>query len=740
MKFVALCFGLILLSFVVVSAEEGWKRLDTSPESSNLSSVDCVDDLVVSVGSYGVVKYSKDFGKTWIASQTATEKNLNSVCFYDKDEIISVGDEGALLVSNDKSHSWLKVNSNTKHDLYNVKYFNKEYGIIVGSDGYLAESYGSKDKWVQLDTKSDNDFYKAVIFQKDQAIVCGENCEIQIKTPKSGWTSKKLDTAGKFVKMKKINNTTALIVSDKLKAYFTTDKGETWSSAYIDEENREQSNRISYIGVYKENVYVFINSTKYIYGSYVTSSREYTSVNLSEWEKIIKNSLNSAYFSNDLYFDQQRAEGFAVGQGGLIGHAYLNLQKGFNIEFYDSPVDSGILDFYALNSKEMLTINSEKGRFLKSFDSGKNWISQSLNMNIGNLENIYSPDMEHYYISVDDVWYEDNPDGSSSLAEAGMFIKVDNAGNVLTNHRFENGGGHIGMEFLNKDYGILYTWSSCRVTTDGGNTWSFVLRRIPETIVREMSTPEPGYIVSLEVPFKEDSTYISISTDYGDSWIEKESPHKFSKIEVLDRNTFMAHFREYADDKVPRYRLFITRDAADTWEEIVFDDTYSTVDYINYKMYDGKIMIVTGGHPDNIYISEDDGETWEKTEANFTNKVWNPDISKIQIVDNNPLLVSRRRFVYVPEGFTNVEDSNEKVESVQCEIYPNPASKNITINAENFDFSRIKIYNSQGDLYLEQECRNNTNVNIESIPIGTYYIMMYDNKQRHISKILNVTR
>lgn len=72
--------------------------------------------------------------------------------------------------------------------------------------------------------------------------------------------------------------------------------------------------------------------------------------------------------------------------------------------------------------------------------------------------------------------------------------------------------------------------------------------------------------------------------------------------------------------------------------------------------------------------------------------------------------------------------------SSKCNIYPNPASTEITIDSEN-DFSGIMIFDNLGRLV--KESNNETVINVEDLPQGTYFVKPYsENDVFEVKKVM----
>ena len=87
-----------LLSLQIVSlAQQGWFWQNPYPTTSDLYSIDYVNELIaIAVGSEGVIIKTVDGGESWTIQTSGTTNKLDDVCFVDLSNGFAVGNEGTI--------------------------------------------------------------------------------------------------------------------------------------------------------------------------------------------------------------------------------------------------------------------------------------------------------------------------------------------------------------------------------------------------------------------------------------------------------------------------------------------------------------------------------------------------------------------------------------------------------------------------------------------------------------------
>jgi len=129
------------------------------------------------VGTKGVVIRTSDGGKTWVAQQSGTEKNLFSVCFVDDQNGWVVGEFGTILHTTDGGETWepqICEAIQTEEDkfsfdwkpmpaLYSLYCKDKETAWIAGMDGIILKTENGGNEWRKLESNCDVPLYSITI-------------------------------------------------------------------------------------------------------------------------------------------------------------------------------------------------------------------------------------------------------------------------------------------------------------------------------------------------------------------------------------------------------------------------------------------------------------------------------------------------------------------------------------------------------------------------------------------------
>ncbi len=735
-------FSLFILLSLVASlrAQEGWKKKNLFPANSYLSDIDMHNNFVIAVGEMGVVKYSIDYGNSWDIREVGTSKNLSSVCIYDDNNAIAASFEGGIYKTNDAASTWSEMNIFTDEELSSINYFGKEYGIMTGKNGFIAESYGNFEKWTKVDVDIETNTLNSLIFDKDNAIIYGEKGTLLYKSDGADWEQVDLHSDADFAGIVQVDDTSAFILSENYVGFISRDKGKSWKNVGILPATFSDKIKVSFMENSIKGIRLRVYSEKY------HASQDYFSHNGEEWWEVSRSEGYIEYHINDLVFDRSKGSGFAITYYGLIYNATNHLidqytfEKNKNLTEINNVYLEGLR---ILDGANYSIYNKGYNGLVFTSNAGKIWKSSKFEMPTpkGEYRNIdaHMPDQNILYIVSNDVWHVKEGSHTTTYSE-GYFVKVDENGNKLNFHKFENGGGIYSMDFVNKDCGLAHTMTVCHVTRDGGITWDMIVRPVYDICVNEMYMPKPGVIVSLEWIYADKKNQIAISEDYGKTWKERTCPYRLIKMFVYDESTILAHYEETIAANIIKYHIVITRDGGKTWKELNisnFEYPESSKFYVCYKIYDDKIIVVTSEVGGIIYTSEDFGETWETKKCYLGDK---SRIIDIAIVDNEPILVFYKQVILVSDKISDVEDISDLSEA-PFSIYPNPADKILNIETnDNTEYDKVKIYSIDGKLLLEGDYLTGMSINIEDLQSGNYYLVLTDKEGKQLGQKLNIVR
>ncbi|MBL7894434.1 MAG: T9SS type A sorting domain-containing protein [Bacteroidia bacterium] len=86
--------------------------------------------------------------------------------------------------------------------------------------------------------------------------------------------------------------------------------------------------------------------------------------------------------------------------------------------------------------------------------------------------------------------------------------------------------------------------------------------------------------------------------------------------------------------------------------------------------------------------------------------------------------------------YTGINDK-DIIQKPIVNIYPNPASKEITLEVNSNDYFELEIYNSIGELVkYETRVKEKTTINTEGLPQGLYHFKLQSNKNNYSGKFI----
>ena len=135
-----------------VSFSQGsWIQLSGNTDR-DLNSIKFFDDNTgIAVGNNGVIVITTNSGYSWDSQIIDPEaENLNDICITSSNSAIIVGENGTLLKTNDRGALWDAINS-LSGNLTNVEFFNENEGIVISSQSWegtaLYKTIDGGDSW-----------------------------------------------------------------------------------------------------------------------------------------------------------------------------------------------------------------------------------------------------------------------------------------------------------------------------------------------------------------------------------------------------------------------------------------------------------------------------------------------------------------------------------------------------------------------------------------------------------------
>lgn len=127
---------LFLLIYNFSYSQGSWIQLSGNTDR-DLNSIKFFDNNNgIAAGSNGIVVKTTNAGYSWDSYNIHPEgKNLNDICITSVNSAIIAGEDGTLLKTDDRGGTWI-LNRSLSGNLTNIEFFNDEIGIIISSESW----------------------------------------------------------------------------------------------------------------------------------------------------------------------------------------------------------------------------------------------------------------------------------------------------------------------------------------------------------------------------------------------------------------------------------------------------------------------------------------------------------------------------------------------------------------------------------------------------------------------------
>jgi len=381
----------------------------------------------------------------------------------------------------------------------------------------------------------------------------------------------------------------------------------------------------------------------------------------------------------------------------------------------------------------------------------------------------------------DDVFFLNENLGWAARGGNGTVFKTINGGTTWTEQMVSSQTGQYfrNIEFLNENIGFLGTLNNnFYKTINGGISW---------TKVNNIS-PYPAAICGLDTVGTStvygcgawlSPAYVIKSTDSGNTWIYIDmSAYATALVEVLfiDENVGFvsgsdnqgAVILKTTDGGVTWAKIFGTGDAGDyVWKMQIFPDNKKMFCSIEsetqgklLKTFDGGLTWQTrdfpdpyvqavgfvsdnhgwmGGHNSGFMETFDGGDTW-------VNNNLGGSLNRIFFINGTSSAFASGNHIYkmTTTGLGTDETSNEKVENLKIDIFPNPIKDKLNLNIQylHSDHIKISLYDLSGKFLgnILKDDINNKELKKYSLdfkyPSGEYILGIHSNLGRQSIKII----
>ncbi len=383
------------------------------------------------------------------------------------------------------------------------------------------------------------------------------------------------------------------------------------------------------------------------------------------------------------------------------------------------------------------------GLLMKTSDFGETYVSMSHGYTT-DFRSVYFTDSLHGFIAGMDY-----PEP--------IMLQTFDRGNSWTPCIMDTASVVTDIIFLDQLNGLAAAGRRLLATTDGGYSWSTRYIDPQNSLFKFLSLPDQEHLYALS------NGHISFSSDMGYSWSDITPYEGFagSYFDFPDANTgyAIAH----------KNTILKTIDGGSTWQEVLaLSDDIWYMDFYDYEF--GVISYDRG-----VYITETSGLTWrqETIWAAFPVYVKMLDVDKILIVgiegevgvSNNggstfsfdyfrshfgtnrtfQFLDEMHGFVVADNGLFEVYDYNlifQNVETLLKETnhfaFPNPATEVINFPEEVNANTNLSIYTLDKRLIKSVNIGTKTQVSVSSFPPGTYIIMLRDDDECRVQKLIKL--
>jgi hypothetical protein len=138
---------------------------------------------------------------------------------------------------------------------------------------------------------------------------------------------------------------------------------------------------------------------------------------------------------------------------------------------------------------------------------------------------------------------------------------------------------------------------------------------------------------------------------------------------------------------------------------------------------------------DVLLHSVDGGETWtEELESQTVGK----ELRAIYFTSaNNGYVVGNGKTLLKYTGVATGVGVGQKLEAGKLKIYPNPVSKNLTIDLpESSNFYHLKMVNSTGQIMLLEESFSENEIDVSDLTTGIYFLTLQNSKEIYTTRFV----
>ncbi|HHJ52886.1 MAG TPA: T9SS type A sorting domain-containing protein, partial [Caldithrix abyssi] len=166
-------------SFTIRNGLNGWTRQWSGTNGMLCSAAFTEPQTGYAVGTNGTILKTENGGAEWQPITSGVEYHLEAVTFLDDRTGFAVGWGGTILRTDDSGRSWQQVPSGINTMLRSVVFNNRQTGWAVGEKGVILRTGNGGQSWSTFFSNVDYDFY--------QAFFSNDSCGWIVGGKWSGW-------------------------------------------------------------------------------------------------------------------------------------------------------------------------------------------------------------------------------------------------------------------------------------------------------------------------------------------------------------------------------------------------------------------------------------------------------------------------------------------------------------------------------------------------------------------------
>ncbi|MBR9974942.1 MAG: T9SS type A sorting domain-containing protein [Bacteroidetes bacterium] len=143
-----LVIGQAALRIATSDGGQSWEQLGSG--SDNFNEIDISGDFGAIVGNKGLIRYSRDGGKSWRDGKASTNLELTGVSIGDDSTAVAVGANGTILRTQDGGRNWSEILASipiSSYRLSGVRHLTREHIVISGYFGIVLWSTDTGLTW-----------------------------------------------------------------------------------------------------------------------------------------------------------------------------------------------------------------------------------------------------------------------------------------------------------------------------------------------------------------------------------------------------------------------------------------------------------------------------------------------------------------------------------------------------------------------------------------------------------------